>query len=280
MKIEYICQSGKGLNYLNEDAVGFDCKKFFFVIDGATPLVSGHPYMDRYSDATWFARETANCLQANLHDTRRELSFILQDCMSYIKSQWAGPQEPSAMPSAGIAIIRFNEDKMEYLGLGDCSVCIQQKSSFMNIYTEKRLAYLDSLAIHELLKLSQEKNMTPAACLPLIQSTLVKHRQLANQKGGYSILDPSGTGIQNARKATLPSRDISSFLLCTDGFEQLKNFLGISLEKLFVKAKHDGLSSTTNLLFQLQEHDADFQKVPRFKMHDDSSAVFVDMEEV
>lgn len=273
MTINYIYRSGKGINRLNEDAIGFDNKGFFFVIDGATPLVSGHPYMDRYSDAAWFARETANCLQANLHDTRRELSFILQDCMSYIKSQWAGPQEPSAMPSAGIAIIRFNEDKMEYLGLGDCSVCIQQKSNFMNIYTEKRLSYLDSLAIHELLKLSQEKNMTPAACLPLIQSTLVKHRQLANQEGGYSILDPSGAGIQNARKATLPSRDISSFLLCTDGFEQLKNFLGISLEKLFVKAKHDGLSSTINLLFQLQEQDADFKNVPRFKLHDDTSAI-------
>lgn len=261
-----------GSGTCSEDAVGGGWN-YLYVIDGATGLDNRPPCMDPLcTDAAWFARETAAWLEHYLPRSPAGLAKILTQGMAHIRSQWKGSEEQ--MPSAGIAVLRLLRGQLELFALGDCSCSIQKTDGSFVSSEETALRRLDALALAELTDHARRSGQPPSACLPLIQETLRRHRSLRNRPGGYWVLDPSGEGIPHARQQTLPISDCRSLFLCSDGFEQLSGFTGMTLADLHKQTAIQGASALAKQLFAFQDKDRSFQQLPRFKLRDDASAAY------
>lgn len=269
--------------YYNEDAIGYG-ERFLFVLDGATGLTSDSPVMASDSDAAWFARETAQWLEVHLLSSfERSISEILQQRMQELLSRWKGDLQQ--LPSAGIAIFRLckNQDRayLEYFGLGDCLASIERIDGGFYTWREQALENLDAEAIRQALCYHEKYNCSMYESLIAIQDVLRRHRDLRNQPDGYWILDPSGTGISHARYARIPVEQCRSLFLCTDGFAQLIGFgVASDLSELHQKIScgERDIKSLSEQLFVLQSEDCQLLRLPRFKLRDDSSAVFARMD--
>lgn len=258
-----------GVGQCNEDAVGGG-PGYLYVIDGATGLSDAPPCMDRTrTDAAWFAGETAKWLDAHLSQDL-DLADILRRGMDHLRTRFHG----DAMPTAGLAILRCRGERLELLLLGDCLCSIQKRDGSFLAVRETALSRLDALALAALTDHARRSGRPPAACLPQIRETLRRHRALANQPGGYWVLDPSGAGIPHALRLTLPLAACASVLLCTDGFGQLMDFTGCSLPALHCSVAQQGIAPLARELFARQAADPDFTAVPRFKRRDDATAAY------
>lgn len=262
-----------GVGRCNEDAVGGG-PGYLYVIDGATGLSDAPPCMARArTDAAWFAGETAKWLDAHL-----SLDIALDDLllrgMAFLRTKWKGSGAP---PAAGIAVLRCRGRKLELLALGDCLCSIQKRDGSFITVRETSLNRLDTLAREELVAHARHLDCPPAACLPLIQETLRRHRALANRPGGYWVLDPSGAGVLHALRLSVPLETCASVFLCTDGFGQLLDFSGRSLPDLHCCVARQGIAPLAAGLFAWQEADPDFKVVPRFKLRDDTTAAYGDI---
>lgn len=271
--------------YCNEDAIGYG-EQFLFVLDGATGLTSDLPVMASDSDAAWFARETAQWLETHLLSSfERSISELLQQGMRELLSRWKG--ELQQLPSAGIAVFRLcknykNQDHayLEYFGLGDCLASIERTDGSFYIWKEQALESLDAEAIRQALCYREKYHCSMYESLIAIQDVLRRHRDLRNQPDGYWILDPSGIGISHARYAKIPVQQCRSLFLCTDGFAQLIGFgVASDLPELHQKIAQgeETIQSLSKQLFALQSEDCELLRLPRFKLRDDTSAIFAEI---
>lgn len=242
------------------------------LLDGASPLV---PSIMAPSDAVWFVREVARMVSTLPPIRGESLPQFLMDCMRCI--HWNIDQDA---PSAGIALVRLEEDHLDYLLLGDCSLSIERTDGTFLPIENDALHRLDNLALAELQIHAARLGASPRACLPLIQDTLRRNRALRNTPGGYYILDPSGAGIPHAITGRLPAPEVQSIFLCSDGFAQLCSFTGSSLTDLHRQAKENGLEPLYQALRAHQDSDPSFQRVPRFKDRDDTSAVLAAIQTI
>ena len=259
----------------NEDAVGSG-ENYIFVLDGATVL-GDRTYMDDVSDAAWLVHQTAAALERDLPDEMLSISEILRRAMQQLLTQWKGPAD--ALPSAGIAVFRLRDDRLEYFGLGDCSADVMRRDGTHCFWEEEALQKLDAAALAEAMQYRRETGCSAAAARQHIQPTLIRNRALRNQPGGYWCLDPSGVGIAHARCASIPADACASLFLCSDGFAQLIGFCEADdLSVLHEKAQETGLPLLTERLFALQDADAELLVLPRFKLRDDSSAVLAEVD--
>ena len=240
------------------------------LLDGASPLV---PSIMAPSDAVWFVQEVDRMV-STLPPIRGEpLSQFLMDCIRCI--HWNIDQDA---PSAGIALVRLEEDHLDYLLLGDCSISIEKADGTFHLIEDDTLRRLDSMALAELQAHAARLGTSPRDCLAFIQDTLRRNRALRNSSMGYYILDPSGKGIPHAVTGSLPAPEIQSVFLSSDGFAQLCSFTGSSLTALHRRAKGSGLEALYGSLCALQDSDPCFERLPRFKHRDDVSAVLAEIK--
>lgn len=262
--IDHLCRPGNP-HHPCEDLLRLD-ESYLLLMDGASPLA---PSIMTPSDASWFVWQVDRLLASSL--TRHaSLSSILADGMASIRPLWRG--STSVMPSAGIAVVRLNQDRLDYLQLGDVTLSIERTDGTFMLIKDEALCRLDAMALAELQAHAARSGNSPRECLPLIQETLKRNRALRNTPEGYSILDPSGKGLTHAITGSLPVADVQSILLFSDGFGQLQEFTKESLPDLYKRVKEQGLSPLLDELYQFQDQDTSFHRVARFKHRDDASA--------
>lgn len=238
---------------------------WLLLMDGASPLA---PSSMEPSDAAWFVREADRLLSSRIH---LPLMEALRDSMKLIRRSWKGTSEN--MPSSGIVFLRLVQGDLQYLLLGDCTLSLELVDGSFFTVEDDALCRLDRIALAELQDHAAKLGKFPRECLPLIQETLRRHRDLRNTPDGYYILDPSGRGLPYSKIGSIPARKIRSVFLTTDGFSQLREFTGESFSSLHKRAKKEGLPSLLGELHHMQEQDSSFNRLPRFKFRDDASAV-------
>ena len=94
--------------------------------------------------------------------------------------------------------------------------------------------------------------------------------------GGYPHMDLSGVGIEKARRATFRvDGDIRACCL-SDGFAQLAELFRIydGYRGLLDAMEEESLQSMYDKLCAAQNEDADCIRYPRFKLRDDTCAVY------
>ena len=277
-----ICLSGGSLC---EDAIGFG-KNFIFALDGASCL-TGINLVHSESDAHWFAQKVreglCNELQSNTDKTTED---ILREIIDPIKEEYLiGAKEkgfdiPDDSPSAGIALFRIRANTLEFFGLGDCVGVVKLKEGTTKWLNNPSLSNLDSIVINKMSQLHKETGIDVIEARKLCTDLLIRHRALKNKPDGYYILDPFGEGIDHACKLTVNLDDVESVSVFSDGFSQLSEVFRVfeNFGELHQAMSTRSLEDLCKELFMLQDKDSVCNNHPRFKLRDDTCAVYAEIE--
>ena len=282
-----------------EDGLGFSEEGgFAFVIDGATDLTGVSPFTARE-----LAQEIKIELSKRLSYIDKDIQTILLESLLAIKrrnfSAWSAVRDFTETsekqgPSAAIAIIRINRDKIEYYSLGDCLLSIKFKDGSVNLFTNNEISQLDNNILSYMQQLAEPHkagSVQKASILTGITKEKLANRNLKNQERGYPILDLSGVGIPRGTYRTFNPDIIESLVLMTDGIADLYKIQqceinqlssSISDKKLSNEGIHDLLINDPELAVKILKEeykdDADWNKYPRFKEIDDIGIIGISLD--
>ncbi len=278
-----MCIATKSISYstkdrANEDAFVDQYKKhgYAFVIDGATP-VNG----DKYFNAEWFVNQIKTKLPLYLLKRDQSLYTCLEHTLSDIRNQATFPSSYNDVSCSILIARNINSTQMEIFTLGDCTAVVRKlDNSLEEIHTEA-LTILDSETISLAKKRADENNISMIEALSTDEvKDRIKHvRSLKNTEDGYQTCDPNGMGVKNAESRYFDLNQIHSFLLMTDGFAELVTTVKAfeTYNDLILSIQSNNLKDHIDILLEKQNEDPTLDKYPRFKMTDDSTAIYVEI---
>lgn len=264
-----------------EDRIGWG-KGYCFVMDGASGL-GGKNIMDEDSDAAWFVEQLKKelCYRLDREDPR-PTEELLEEIIAGLEQQYQKTAEtkgltiPPDSPSAGIAMFRERNGKLEFYGLGDCVGTVDFADGTGTVLTDTALPELDHGVIAEMIRIHQETGVTVLEARKQCNDLLLENRNKRNRQGGYWILDISGAGVRHGLQMSWKLTAPATVTAFSDGFAQLADLfkqyedyrrLGWAMTKTPLKKLYD-------MLYRMQEDDPDANAYPRFKLRDDTCALW------
>ncbi|MGJ3508869.1 protein phosphatase 2C domain-containing protein [Enemella sp. A6] len=276
----YASWAGKGDPNTNEDYANAG-NRAILVLDGATGLGEGRVSPEG-SDARWFAHTVGDQLSARLGG-EGSLTELIALSLAETRRAWAelpGSAEASglALPTAGLAVARLNEDRLEWATLGDCRVVLATTDAIVE-HVADELRALDAKAIAAMVEIAERTGCTVAEARGQIVDTLRAHRQLQNVE--YAILDLDGAGLDRLRTGSLPVSQVRAVMLASDGFAELWDGFGAATAgEVLGRLNDDRAQDWLAELFELRDRDPDHSRLPRFKLHDDSTVAWARLGEL
>lgn len=269
----------KGVGDVNEDFVTVT-QQSAWVIDGATGLTD-RVFSSEESDGYWIAKKYDERIKDYINESE-ELSVIIQRCAEEIREEYKKMTEESsideaAKPSAAIALLRWEEDQIEYFVLGDCGfLAFNRRSQIKNVFGEGPRKY-DEAVINDLHNLVTNEELEYEEAYEHVRPQLKEHRRLKNSPSGYWTLGLSAEAIDHADVGSLSTNEITSGLLMTDGFEVINTVFDVFKNW---KATHDyletnGLNRGIRVLRDIERGDPACRRYPRLKPSDDASVVIL-----
>lgn len=278
---QHICYPGNP-ERPNEDAVGFG-RDYCFALDGASCL-SGVNIMDRGSDATWLVEQVAAGLCQRLDEgDDRPTEEILTEILLPLKAQYLsvlaekGMEKPDDSPSAGFALFRKRKGRLEFFGLGDC-VGVAALPGGKEFYSlDTNLPDLDNQVLERMMQLHQQTGLPVLQTRQMCNDLLLANRKKRNHPDGYWVLDlDTPEALVNAKKFSWGLTAPVPVTVFSDGFAQLADVFGFfeGYFELFTAMQASDLAQLCLRLRQAQDSDADCDEYPRFKLRDDSCALW------
>lgn len=276
-----ICYPGFGVR-ANEDAVGYG-KDYCFVMDGASCL-SGKNIVDPISDAAWMVQKVRDGLCALLDSgDDRPTGVLLREIIAQVREEYVavlrsqGIAAPQDSPSAGFALFRQRHGMLEFFGLGDC-VGVARLPDGSRFYSlETNLPNLDHQVLEQMLHIHETTGVSMQEAKRQCNDLLIKNRNLRNRPGGYWILDLlTDDGIANATEKSWVLQEPVCVGAFSDGFAQLAEVFGKyrGYSGLFDAMQERDLEEMFSELCALQDADPDCNHYPRFKLRDDTCALW------
>lgn len=278
---QQICYPGNP-SQPNEDIVGFG-KDYCFAMDGASCL-SGVEVMDRGSDAAWLVEHVAAglCQRLDAGDNRTTAELLLEillplkaDYLSALTEK--GMEQPDDSPTAGFALFRKRNGYLEFYGLGDCvgAAVLPGGENFYSLDT--RLPQLDNAVLEKMSQLHQQTKLPLLQTRPMCNDLLLSNRKKRNQPDGYWVLDlDAPIALERARQFRWELTEPIFVAAFSDGFAQLSEVFGLfdGYSALFDAMQVSDLEQMYQQLFSAQDADPDCNQYPRFKLRDDTCALW------
>ncbi len=262
---------------VNED-IAYAENNYGWVIDGATGLNKTNLTGSK-GDVYWFVNEWNNYLKDNILDKSKDIKEIVSKGMDFIGNKFnkiSSTKYPDKvdLPAASIAIIRINNNKVEYFLLGDCTLMVEDNSGKLSIIKQTLLDKLDNIAKAEMNKLMLNEGISFIEARQRINPLLIKHRLLKNTPEGYWTLGFDKSAVENSLYGYLDLEECKKALLMSDGFSAIfDNYKYMEADNLISIVEKQGLHQVYKTIRLIENEDADVVKFPRFKKSDDSSAV-------
>ena len=266
----------------NEDIVGWG-DNYFFVIDGASCL-SGINVMDT-SDAAWMVNQVKLRLCEELdRDNGSDLADILKAVLEPLREEYlcalenAGVDIPGDSPSAGMALFVQRGSKVQFLGVGDCVGCVKSPDGVYFHTLDQNIVNLDDGVLETMARIHKETGKNVCDCREDVAEQLLINRKLKNEPGGYTALDLLLIdGLKNARRMEWEIGDdglvVGGF---SDGFAELADLYGVyeDYDRLFEAMQQNDLDQMFAHMVKIQNNDPYCNRYPRFKLRDDTSALW------
>ena len=274
-----LLEPGNELNP-NEDQVGYG-RNYCFAIDGASSL-SGINIIEQ-SDARWFAQRIAKALSAAFEkeqdvDVPGVLTRTIEEARAIYnaKLETLHAHEPGDSPSCGIALFWQVGNTLHFYGLGDCVGVLALPDGQRFYSLDANLPELDNGVLKEIIRIYRETGVSMREARRQCKDILMRNRKMRNHPEGYYVLDLSGVGIDKARRATFPVEGDMQVCCISDGFAQLAELFGFyqGYAGLLDAMEHESLQQMYDKLYAAQDKDADCIDYPRFKIRDDTCAVY------
>ncbi|HBO4249603.1 TPA: protein phosphatase 2C domain-containing protein [Pseudomonas aeruginosa] len=270
------CRAGGAVN---DDALGCTAQAAW-VIDGATSI--GRSVLGVESDARWLAQAVDRHLRLLLEvepeqsgETllRRLLNDIQGDFRAQSGRDWHDLED---MPAACLSLLRIRGGEIELLNIGDSRILVEGADGQVRSFGDSALHELDRQSLAHFCRMREEHPQWDHAELFKASRPRVRqNRLLMNKPEGYWALDISDRWLGQVQRETLPLAALRSFVLMTDGFDRLvEPFRRYTDEQLLRRLEDVGVSAMLDELREIEQGDDQALAFPRFKIHDDASALW------
>ncbi|HCK5044386.1 protein phosphatase 2C domain-containing protein [Pseudomonas aeruginosa] len=264
---------------MNDDALGCTAQAAW-VIDGATSI--GRSVLGVESDARWLAQAVDRHLRLLLEvepeqssETllRRLLNDIQGDFRAQSGRDWHDLED---MPAACLSLLRIRGGEIELLNIGDSRILVEGADGQVRSFGDSALHELDRQSLAHFCRMREEHPQWDHAELFKASRPRVRqNRLLMNKPEGYWALDISDRWLGQVQRETLPLAALRSFVLMTDGFDRLvEPFRRYTDEQLLRRLEDVGVSALLDELREIEQGDDQALAFPRFKIHDDASALW------
>lgn len=252
------------------------------LLDGATPRAQ--PCASRYpNDTVWLVQrfialwptlasrasdavERAELARLSLHDEYAALCA----------SADAAPEEA---PFACLAIAHDRGGRLELYNMGDASLLLRAADGSVRRFGDSAVRQLDQHAIDGLRRALAAGIEPHAERMKAIAPELSSNRALRNALPGYEVLEPGVPCTTRFQRLSCERQDVRGLLLMTDGFYRLVDtFERYSDASLFDAVERRGLSSLLGELRTIELGDEQCVRHPRFKTHDDATALWLALD--
>lgn len=257
----------KGDRMENEDSFGYT-DNALWVIDGATDLFNLGLFEG--DDVAFYVKKLNDEIKSQYNETDSLKQIIKQAILSLnnkinlnIKQY-----ETYKYPSFAIAMVRFVDDKLEYLVLGDCTVLIDTGIEILN-FTDTRISAFSKYNKQKIKEMKSKGIFNKENELSLFQST----RTMMNTENGYWIGSIDPVGLEHALVGEISANRNTKVICCTDGFFEAFELFNISkIDETIFNEKI--LSNIEKELETKQDKDLE-RNIVRVRVKDDLTYVFV-----
>lgn len=274
-EFELLCDKGSGT--YNEDIVGL-CKKGAWVLDGATGL-NNKNLISKESDAKWYVSWWNKYLKENIGKDN-SLKEIVLEGLEKIKKEYLLKLnelkvENLDLPSASAVIIKFYEDKLEYLLLGDCTLFLNKLNENI-IIKDERVCKFDEKVFSKMENLNKRGNLTILEKNSILLPLIIENRLKKNNNKGYWILEFNKEAVEKSIHGYMDVDDEVKIMMSSDGFSCAWDRYNIFKDSEMIKiGQHNGIEYIKNKIRKLEKEDNNGMIFPRFKESDDSSCVYL-----
>jgi Protein phosphatase 2C len=258
---------------------------FFHVADGTLLLLDGAapPSTQRVSafanDTVWLVRRFVEHCRALAESVPSMLDRI-EAAREHAAEEYAGlcavaGAVPGESPFSCLAVAHEAEGGTHFYNMGDCTTLIRDGSGSVHNFGQSAVRQLDREAL-DLLKLSIAQGIPTHQERSLrIGPRILSNRAQRNVLAGYDVLDVNVSSRGRIEVARYAPADVSAVLMMTDGFYRLVDtFARYTDASLLAAAEGRGLAPLLEELRELEVRDAECTAYPRFKPHDDATALW------
>lgn len=276
---DYKLLCNKGSADFNEDIIGLT-PYGAWVLDGATGLNNKNLISDE-SDAKWYVNWWNKYLHENIN-RNDSLKEIIKEGVENIKSEYFSLLKDNKVesldyPSCAAAILKFYEDKIEYILLADCTLFVSNKKCF-KIYKDTSIEKLDKMVYYAMENLENSDSMTLNEKKSKVMPIIINNRLKKNTSYGYWSLEFSTEAIDNCLSGFIEINDYTQIMLTSDGFSCACDRYNIFKEEDMLNiAKEKGIDYIYKKIRNLENEDCMSTKFPRFKISDDASCIYLDV---
>lgn len=267
MTVKHLTDKGSGA--INEDQY-LITSNLFGVFDGATGLIK---YLDaKGSTGGLLAAQTArdvfeknqkNPFINSIEETSVTIMKKMREAEIYTKDK-AGLWATSA------SVIRVGNDSIEYIQIGDSPIVFFEKNGGLQVLEKDH-----DLETMQLWKLLANEGVKDVRHDDRLEKQVLKVRRESNI--AYGILNGESLSLNLIRQGTISKENIKYILIFSDGMiipqedpNKPKDFGKIV--QIFEKS---GLEAVRNHIRQLEDSDPNSLTYPRFKPHDDLTAIAI-----
>jgi serine/threonine protein phosphatase PrpC len=261
-----------GIRNINEDRILVDeTRRMFGVFDGASSLV---PYTSSEGKTGGYeaASTAANTFEKSDGDLKT-MVLKANDAIEKIQADAGIDLSKNVNRFATtVAVVKINDDTAELLQIGDSLILVIDADG----NATAPLGYIDQDII-AMRKWRQFADQGAQNIRELVMEDVMKQREAANI--GYGALNGDPKVEDHILTTTISLDNIASILLLTDG---------MFLPKVDPDAddnwndyadcyRESGLNGLFQLVRSIEKDDPTLVKYPRFKLHDDSSGIALDL---
>jgi hypothetical protein len=277
--LDAICRGGSA-DKPNDDAYGV-ARHAAFVIDGATSLVET-PLMPGESDAQWVAIEAAEIL-AGLAEARalcvEELveATVAQLIERFEARRSRPPREVFEYPFASMMLMTPSAAGVETGWFGDCRLlAVDATDALADAGPGPAGRGREQQGARDLAKSSGTD--ATATLREHAMPSLRRHRNSANSGTGRGVLGPDPRCMALLGRKSLSLSLPAHVLMMSDGFYTLVTDYGRYDDRgLIGAAREKGLTELYAELRTIEENDPQGIRFPRYKTHDDATALLIEI---
>jgi hypothetical protein len=178
--------------------------------------------------------------------------------------------EHPGTPSSSLAVVREQDESVEYLLLFD-SVILLDGPSGLTILTDRRV---DAFAQHEH-RATREQPIGSPAHQDRVQELVAAQRRHRNQPGGYWVAGAKPSAAYQAVTGSRPLDQIRRAALLSDGVSCLVDLYAVvDWRELLDSMQRHGPAYAISRVREVEDADPIGARWPRYKRSDDATAAF------
>lgn len=266
LQVEALLEQGTGL--VNEDRlyVGGDV---FAVVDGSTSLTEEYS-----SDVLSGGARAAELIVDSLGGASGSLLHRIDLANKAINDAMAGEQIDLSKKenrwAASVTAVRLHENSLEWCQIGDCRLVL--------VYDDGSCKVVGGTVDHDCKTLDLMREL--GGRTKAMQTELMAHQILEVRRGmnvNYGVVNGEDNAVQFARTGIESLSQVTDILLFSDGLE-LGRQDKESVRHIVDLYKQGGLKNSRDYVRSQQDSDKAGIIYPRFKHHDDISAVALQLQ--